>query len=63
MTYNNSWSSRYSHLDSEDKGDPLVILTDDNLVRGFIRLGVDDTSHVILNIIIITLFLSRLKAT
>ena len=63
MTYNNSWSSRKSHLDSEDKGDPLVILTDDNLVRGFIRLGVDDTSHVILNIIIITLFLSRLKAT
>ena len=63
MTYNNSWSSRYSHLDSEDKGDPLVILTDDNLVRGFIRLGVDDTSHVILNIIIISLFLSRLKAT
>ena len=62
MIYN-SWSSRYSHLDSEDKGDPLVILTDDNLVRGFIRLGVDDTSHVILNIIIITLFLSRLKAT
>ena len=62
MIYN-SWSSRYSHLDSEDKGDPLVILTDDNLVRGVIRLGVDDTSHVILNIIIITLFLSRLKAT
>ena len=63
MTYNNSWSSRYSHLDSEDKGDPLVILTDDNLVRGFIRLSVDHASHVILNIIIITLFLSRLKAT
>ena len=62
MIYN-SWSSRKSHLDSKDKGDPLVILTDDNLVRGFIRLGVDHTSHVILNIIIITLFLSRLKAT
>ena len=40
-----------SHLDSEDKGDPLVVLADDDLVLGSIRLGMDSTSHVFLNII------------
>ena len=44
-------SKKTSHLDSEDKSDPLVILTDDHLVLGVVRLCMDDTSHVLLDII------------
>ena len=43
-------------LDSEDKRDPLVILADDHLVLGLVRLCVDGTSHVVLNVNIIQLF-------